>query len=192
MLQRTSSWARNIVNSISVQSHLCAMRHIMHVPLINLPSWCILSESTTSKNLHFSGQTLDYFILSVHSSLTAGSSLNVTYMLWWWCLLSGQEYPPYEPRWFRKEMDEQTGNPIHIFTHEYWKCKEKQDWDRCPDIYLWFPHRQAFLFGWPSQEHLTLPAHYCGYQIRQLSLTLSSLFLCLIKKPQQQIMIEGC
>lgn len=48
----------------------------------------------------------------------------------------GEEYHGYEPKWFRKQEDPQTGNVIHVFTHDYWKCKEKQDWDRCPDIYL--------------------------------------------------------
>lgn len=49
---------------------------------------------------------------------------------------AGEEYHGYEPKWFRKEQDPQTGNVIHAFTNEYWTCKEKQDWIRCPDIYL--------------------------------------------------------
>lgn len=48
----------------------------------------------------------------------------------------GEEFHGYEPKWFCKQEDSQTGNVIHVFTHEYWKCKEKQDWARCPDIYL--------------------------------------------------------
>ena len=48
----------------------------------------------------------------------------------------GREYPGHEPRWFRKETDPQTGNPIHMFTNEYWDCKARQDWHDCPDIYL--------------------------------------------------------
>lgn len=42
----------------------------------------------------------------------------------------------YTPRWFVQEEDAETGNLIHRFTGEYWQCKEKQDWSRCPDIYL--------------------------------------------------------
>lgn len=52
--------------------------------------------------------------------------------------VAGEEYHGYEPKWFRKEQDPQTGNVIHVFTNEYWASKEKQDWDRCPDIYLWW------------------------------------------------------
>jgi hypothetical protein len=42
----------------------------------------------------------------------------------------------YSPKWFVKEEDAQTGGVIHRFTGEYWQCKERQDWTRCPDIYL--------------------------------------------------------
>ncbi|XP_023930845.1 oxysterol-binding protein 1 isoform X2 [Lingula anatina] len=48
----------------------------------------------------------------------------------------GREYVPYEPAWFKKTKDQQTGNLIHMYTHEYWEAKEKQDWGRCLDIYL--------------------------------------------------------
>ncbi|ESO10964.1 hypothetical protein HELRODRAFT_109253 [Helobdella robusta] len=48
----------------------------------------------------------------------------------------GEDFVGYEPKWFRKETDPQTGNIIHTYIGEYWKCKEKQDWERCPDIYL--------------------------------------------------------
>ncbi|OTF77643.1 oxysterol-binding protein 1-like protein, partial [Euroglyphus maynei] len=48
----------------------------------------------------------------------------------------GEPYVPYEPIWFKKNKDPITDNPVHMFTDEYWKCKEKQDWSACPDIYL--------------------------------------------------------
>jgi len=48
----------------------------------------------------------------------------------------GRPYVPYEPVWFKKSKDPVTGNPVHIYTNEYWVCKEKQDWSRCPPIYL--------------------------------------------------------
>lgn len=52
--------------------------------------------------------------------------------------LPGREYIGYQPKWFRKEKDPQTGNLIHIYTGEYWEAKETGDWSRCPDIYLWW------------------------------------------------------
>ncbi|KAK2184490.1 hypothetical protein NP493_265g03057 [Ridgeia piscesae] len=48
----------------------------------------------------------------------------------------GREYVSYEPKWFRKETDPQTGNLVHIYTGEYWQCKDTCKWDRCPDIFL--------------------------------------------------------
>ena len=51
-------------------------------------------------------------------------------------VLLGVEYPGWQPRWFKKTIDKFTGNPIHEFTKEYWDCKQKQDWSRCPDIYV--------------------------------------------------------
>ncbi|XP_045136046.1 oxysterol-binding protein 1-like isoform X2 [Portunus trituberculatus] len=47
----------------------------------------------------------------------------------------GREYPAYSPMWFRKETDDVTGGLIFRYTHEYWECKERQDWSRCPDIF---------------------------------------------------------
>ena len=51
------------------------------------------------------------------------------------CFL-GKEYQGWEPRWFKKEKDPQTGNLMHIYTGDYWQCKDKSEWTRCPDIYL--------------------------------------------------------
>ncbi|XP_075591788.1 LOW QUALITY PROTEIN: oxysterol-binding protein 1 [Dermatophagoides farinae] len=48
----------------------------------------------------------------------------------------GLPYVPYEPVWFKKNKDPITDNPVHMFTDKYWKCKEKQEWSACPDIYL--------------------------------------------------------
>jgi hypothetical protein len=48
----------------------------------------------------------------------------------------GKEYHGYEPKWFSKQNDPQTGNLIHVFTGEYWHCKQQQDWSRCPDIFV--------------------------------------------------------
>ncbi|XP_012942512.2 oxysterol-binding protein 1, partial [Aplysia californica] len=46
----------------------------------------------------------------------------------------GRENEPYKPTWFRKERDPTTGALIHIFNKQYWECKQRQDWQRCPDI----------------------------------------------------------
>ncbi|XP_042242239.1 oxysterol-binding protein 1-like isoform X2 [Homarus americanus] len=47
----------------------------------------------------------------------------------------GREYPAYSPTWFTKETDESTGALVFRYTHEYWDCKDRQDWSRCPDIF---------------------------------------------------------
>ncbi|XP_054259945.1 oxysterol-binding protein 1-like [Macrosteles quadrilineatus] len=47
----------------------------------------------------------------------------------------GSPYSPYEPLWFKKEMEPATGNLAHIYKGGYWEAKEKQDWSMCPDIF---------------------------------------------------------
>jgi hypothetical protein len=44
--------------------------------------------------------------------------------------------PPYIPIWFVRKTDNVTGNPIHMYNGEYWDCKLKQDWSKCPNIFL--------------------------------------------------------
>lgn len=54
-------------------------------------------------------------------------------------LALGIEGENWNPRWFKKTFDKSidpNGQSIHVFTNEYWNCKEKQDWSRCPDIYI--------------------------------------------------------
>lgn len=41
----------------------------------------------------------------------------------------------YEPVWFKKEVEPVTGNLIHIYKEEYWDCKRKSDWSKCPNIF---------------------------------------------------------
>uniref|UniRef100_A0A0N5A4V9 Oxysterol-binding protein n=1 Tax=Parastrongyloides trichosuri TaxID=131310 RepID=A0A0N5A4V9_PARTI len=48
---------------------------------------------------------------------------------------SGEPYQEYEPLWFEKAQDEYTGSVIHLFKNEYWKAKENQQWDKCPEIF---------------------------------------------------------
>ncbi|CAH0391656.1 unnamed protein product [Bemisia tabaci] len=47
----------------------------------------------------------------------------------------GKPVPEYEPVWFRKVMDKYTGDYCYMYNDEYWKCKQEQDWSRCPDIF---------------------------------------------------------
>lgn len=41
----------------------------------------------------------------------------------------------YEPIWFKKVIDPYTNQPIHLFKNEYWDCKMRNDWKKCPDIF---------------------------------------------------------
>ncbi|CAF1157947.1 unnamed protein product [Adineta steineri] len=40
----------------------------------------------------------------------------------------------YTSKWFKKQQDTLTDSEIHMFTNEYWECKQKQDWARCYDF----------------------------------------------------------
>jgi oxysterol-binding protein 1 len=42
---------------------------------------------------------------------------------------------PKLPLWFKKTIDPYTKQPMHSFTNEYWECKEKKDWSKCPDLF---------------------------------------------------------
>jgi hypothetical protein len=42
---------------------------------------------------------------------------------------------PPAPIWFRKQKAEDSDNVVHVFGGEYWDCKAKQDWSRCPAIF---------------------------------------------------------
>ncbi|XP_034945715.1 oxysterol-binding protein 1 isoform X2 [Chelonus insularis] len=47
----------------------------------------------------------------------------------------GLPYHGYEPLWFTKQEDKFTDSLCHVYNHEYWECKNKGDWSRCPDIF---------------------------------------------------------
>lgn len=47
----------------------------------------------------------------------------------------GRPYPPYEPVWFVKEQEQGTDQLVHVYKEQYWDCKAKQEWSRCPDIF---------------------------------------------------------
>jgi hypothetical protein len=44
-------------------------------------------------------------------------------------------HDPYKSKWFKKQHDALTDSEMHIYTNEYWECKQKQDWTRCDDIF---------------------------------------------------------
>ncbi|KAK0167491.1 hypothetical protein PV327_004884 [Microctonus hyperodae] len=47
----------------------------------------------------------------------------------------GSPYRGYEPVWFTKQEDKFTDSLCHMYNHEYWECKSKGDWSRCPNIF---------------------------------------------------------
>ncbi|XP_029159626.1 oxysterol-binding protein 1 isoform X3 [Nylanderia fulva] len=47
----------------------------------------------------------------------------------------GLPYEVYEPLWFRKKQDPYTDSRCYVFNGEYWDCKSKGDWSRCPHIF---------------------------------------------------------
>ncbi|XP_050525587.1 oxysterol-binding protein 1 isoform X2 [Daktulosphaira vitifoliae] len=40
-----------------------------------------------------------------------------------------------KPFWFKKDVCKWTKKSCYIFTDEYWSCKQKQDWTRCPSLF---------------------------------------------------------
>ncbi|CAJ0562042.1 unnamed protein product, partial [Mesorhabditis spiculigera] len=47
----------------------------------------------------------------------------------------GKEVPEVKPLWFDKLLDPDTKLPVYISNGDYWKCKDRQDWSRCPDLF---------------------------------------------------------
>uniref|UniRef100_A0A8D8R439 Oxysterol-binding protein n=1 Tax=Cacopsylla melanoneura TaxID=428564 RepID=A0A8D8R439_9HEMI len=41
----------------------------------------------------------------------------------------------YKPIWFRKHVDETSQDVSYQYSDQYWECKKKQDWTRCPDLF---------------------------------------------------------
>uniref|UniRef100_M3ZPI6 Oxysterol-binding protein n=1 Tax=Xiphophorus maculatus TaxID=8083 RepID=M3ZPI6_XIPMA len=50
-------------------------------------------------------------------------------------LLSGQDVESYQPVWFEKRTDENTGESSYMYRGGYWEAKERQDWSHCPEIF---------------------------------------------------------
>ena len=48
----------------------------------------------------------------------------------------GKRGSDHYPAWFKREPDEQNGGQ-NLFTYQggYWESKERQEWNRCPDIF---------------------------------------------------------
>ena len=47
----------------------------------------------------------------------------------------GSALTEYKPAWFEKCQDELTGSVYHVYTGDYWRCKDKQEWQRCPPLF---------------------------------------------------------
>ncbi|XP_076644474.1 oxysterol binding protein isoform X2 [Halictus rubicundus] len=47
----------------------------------------------------------------------------------------GLPYETYVPLWFKKEQDPYTDSLCYVYGGEYWECKSKGDWSRCPNIF---------------------------------------------------------
>jgi hypothetical protein len=50
--------------------------------------------------------------------------------------LKGIKESDHEPTWFEKKLDPTTNQLVYAYKNEYWSCKEKQRWDKCPNIFL--------------------------------------------------------
>lgn len=51
------------------------------------------------------------------------------------CFSAGLPYEPYEPLWFKKKQDPYTDSRCYVYNGEYWDCKSRGDWSRCPNIF---------------------------------------------------------
>jgi hypothetical protein len=41
----------------------------------------------------------------------------------------------HEPAWFKRVCDPYTNQMVYLSNNEYWDCKERKDWKRCPDLF---------------------------------------------------------
>jgi hypothetical protein len=39
------------------------------------------------------------------------------------------------PAWFKRTVDPYTNQMVYLCNDEYWDCKERKDWSRCPDLF---------------------------------------------------------
>ncbi|TRY68057.1 hypothetical protein DNTS_003639 [Danionella cerebrum] len=47
----------------------------------------------------------------------------------------GKETESYEPVWFEKRTDLETGDSSYMYKGGYWEAKDRQDWSQCPSIF---------------------------------------------------------
>ncbi|XP_038149695.1 oxysterol-binding protein 2 [Cyprinodon tularosa] len=50
-------------------------------------------------------------------------------------LEEGQDIEGYQPVWFEKRTNENTGETSYMYRGGYWEAKERQDWNHCPEIF---------------------------------------------------------
>jgi len=49
--------------------------------------------------------------------------------------MNGKKECDHEPVWFEKKIDTNS-NITYVYKNQYWKCKETQRWNDCPNIFL--------------------------------------------------------
>ncbi|XP_069484927.1 oxysterol-binding protein 1 [Ambystoma mexicanum] len=47
----------------------------------------------------------------------------------------GNGIESYKALWFERKLDPATKEVTHVYRGGYWECKEKQDWEACPNIF---------------------------------------------------------
>ncbi|XP_051763990.1 oxysterol-binding protein 2-like isoform X3 [Ctenopharyngodon idella] len=50
-------------------------------------------------------------------------------------LEEGKEAESYQPMWFEKRTDTETGESSYLYRGGYWEAKDRQDWSQCPAIF---------------------------------------------------------
>ncbi|XP_011480151.1 oxysterol-binding protein 2 [Oryzias latipes] len=50
-------------------------------------------------------------------------------------LEDGQDIEGYQPLWFDRKTDENTGDATYFYKGGYWEAKERQNWSQCPRIF---------------------------------------------------------
>lgn len=40
-----------------------------------------------------------------------------------------------KPFWFKRDVCKWTKKPCYTYSNEYWECKQKGDWTRCPSLF---------------------------------------------------------
>ena len=41
----------------------------------------------------------------------------------------------HDPVWFKKKLNPYTKEFVYTFDKQYWGCKAKQEWKKCPDVF---------------------------------------------------------